>query len=84
MNAIYISMKCVKYTEWFKIIIGVSVAYNFQTLRAKKGAHVQVVFHSGVLILYVIKLLEIHFHFRKQFYFVISGSKVTGHGNSDS
>jgi hypothetical protein len=46
------------------------VAYNFQTgeiktkncLCATRGSHVEVVQHSVILILQIIKLFELHFH----------------------
>jgi hypothetical protein len=31
------------YAEWFQIIVGVSVACNFQTICAVKGVHAEVV-----------------------------------------
>jgi hypothetical protein len=48
------------------------------------GGHVEVVFHSAILILYVIKLFQFAFIFRKQLYFVPSGLKIIGHGNPDN
>jgi hypothetical protein len=36
--------------------------YRLDILRGRKGAHVEVVWHSPVLNLQVIKLFELHFH----------------------
>jgi hypothetical protein len=38
------------------------IEYRLDILRATKGAHVQVVYYSAVLILKVLKLFELHFH----------------------
>jgi hypothetical protein len=38
------------------------IEYRFDILRVTKGARVQVVSHSVVLILQVIKVFELHFH----------------------
>jgi hypothetical protein len=35
------------------------VAYNYQILHATRGAHIEVVYHSAVLILQVRKLFEL-------------------------
>jgi hypothetical protein len=53
-------------------------------LRATKGAHVEAVLHSAILVLYVINLFQCTFIFLKHFYFVISGLKIIGHGNPDN
>jgi hypothetical protein len=49
-----------------------------------KGALVEVVYYSGVVILKVIKLLSYTFIFPKQLYFIFSGLKIVGHGNPDN
>jgi hypothetical protein len=38
------------------------IEYRLDILRAKKGAHVEVVSRSAVFILQVIKLFELDFH----------------------
>jgi hypothetical protein len=38
------------------------IEYRLDILRASKGAHVEVVWHSAVLILKILKLFELHFH----------------------
>jgi hypothetical protein len=38
------------------------IEYRLDILRATKGAHVEVVYHSAVLIIKVLKLFELHFH----------------------
>jgi hypothetical protein len=38
------------------------IEYRLDILRATKGAHVEVVYHSAVLILKIIKLFELRFH----------------------
>jgi hypothetical protein len=60
------------------------IEYSLDILRATKGEQVEVVWHSEVLILQVVTLLSYTFIFRKQFYFLISGLKIIGHGNPDN
>jgi hypothetical protein len=40
------------------------IEYRLDILRAMKGAHIKVVWHSAVLILQIINLSELHFHIR--------------------
>jgi hypothetical protein len=60
------------------------IEYRLDILHGKKGAHIEVVEHSAVLILQVIKLLDYIFIFRKQFNFIFFGLKIIGHGNPDN
>jgi hypothetical protein len=55
------------------------IEYCSDILHATKSVHVEVVKHSAVLI-----LLSYTFIFHKQFYFVVSGLKIIGHGNPDN
>jgi hypothetical protein len=57
------------YTMWFKNIVGVSVAYNFQTgsnkiklLTEYERVTQNVLFGNAILILQIIKLFELRFH----------------------
>jgi hypothetical protein len=57
-----------KYTGWFEIIVGVSVAYNFQIGKNKikllmkyESITKKVFFDNAVFIMYAIKIFELHF-----------------------
>jgi hypothetical protein len=67
------------------------VAYNFKIGKNKiklltedESLTQKVLFDNAVLTELMFDWLSYTFFFRKQFYFVVSGLKIVGHGNPDN
>jgi hypothetical protein len=53
-------------------------------LRAKLGAHVEVLWHYAALILKIINLFELHFHNPLTIFFIVSHLKIIDQENPDN
>jgi hypothetical protein len=60
------------------------IEYRLDILRGTKGALVEVIWHSAVLILKVMKHFELHFHIPYAVLLCFSGLKIISHGNTDN